>query len=243
MAGENRAPLISSWRARLLRWAHSSKRPADQTRLARTVRELGPLGLALALVVGTVWLLGPGGAGATPNARHASGANSGSAGQAGGALRIARADAHAEYVWQGQDVEVNLALSQSASDCQAPLNGGVCLRYSVLADEQARLVGYGVIPAADVRVTPGAITLRVDTRTVPGFVAVVGGRVRIVASWRAVAGPAGGQQRASVQGAVGAYALASSASGAPAAAGRGSGTSGSGTSGSAGSVIATMLLR
>ncbi len=211
----------------------------------RRWRELGPLGLALALVVGAVLLLGPGGAaGARLRGAAASGAtgrqSAGQAGQAGArAPRIARADAHAEYVWQGQDVEVNLALSQSASDCQAPLQGlqgGVCLRYSVLADEQARLVGYGVIPAADVRVTPGAITLRVDTRTVPGFVAVVGGRVRIVASWRAVAGPAGGQQRASVQGAVGAYALASGASGAPAAAGSGSGTSGA-------SVIATMLLR
>ncbi len=198
-------------------------------RVRRRVEALGPLGLALTLVVGAVWLLGAGGA----NARS-SGPASGS-GHPGGQRsavtgRIARADAHVEMTVGGKDVELNVALTQTQSDCQAPVtamnavNGGVCLRYSVVVDEQGVLAGYGVIPASDVTVTPGVIALRVDTAQVLGFTQVVGARPVIVVTWQALAGTTSGMlQRASAQGSVGAYAIPRPSASA--------------------SVIATMLLR
>lgn len=208
----------------------------DWRLIARRLQALWPLGVTLAVVVGAVLLLGSGGAGARSGATPSSAAQTAS-GAAKAPLQIARADAHAEYVQQGRDVEVNLALTQTQNDCQAPLNGGVCLRYSVVIDEEASLVGYGVIPAAAVTVSAGAITLHVDTGKTPGFIHVVGGSVLIVATWKsaatataaAAAAKAGAQQQATAQGTIGTYTLPSVAA--------------SGTASSGASMIATMIVR
>lgn len=186
--------------------------------VARQMRGLVPLGLTLLLIGGALLLrLGGTGvqSGAQANGTHGM-ANTGASEQALAAPtpRIAAADIHAETVLQGKDVEINLALTQTQNDCQAPLNGGVCLRYTVLEDEQATLAGYGVIPAADVQMTPGVITLHVDTSTVHGFVYVVGSSVLINATWRiaASASNGAGSQRANVQGGIGQYAIPSPSS-------------------------------
>lgn len=189
---------------RLAQLLHAPQVARVRRRVERVRRALGPLGLALTLVVGAVWLLGAGGA----NARSSGPASGQRAQTAAVTAQIQRADAHVEMTVGGKDVELNVALTQTQSDCQAPLNGGVCLRYSVVVDEQGVLAGYGVIPATDVTVTPGGIALRVDTRRVAGFTQVVGPGQVIVVTWQAAAGTrSGALQRASAQGGVGAYTI------------------------------------
>jgi hypothetical protein len=99
---------------------------------------------------------------------------------------VARADFHSETELQGKDLEVNVAISQTGNDCQAALNGGMCLRYSVVLDEKPIMAGYGVIPIADVHVTASSIVITVDTRKVPNFVYVVGKGGPISLSWKTV---------------------------------------------------------
>jgi hypothetical protein len=201
----------------LIRWL------AGETRLAHVARSITPLGFALALVLGSVLLLGMNRTGARSGAQALAASEKSSA-----PLGVARADAHVETLWQGKDLEVNLALTQTQNDCQAPLNGGYCLRYSVVVDEQGMLEGYGVIPASDVIRTPGVIMLRVDTSKVPGFTHTMGSGQLIMVTWKAASGKSGGQQRATVQGGIGAFAIPSM------------GTNGVGTKGA--SVIATMIV-
>jgi hypothetical protein len=132
-------------------------------------------------------------------------------------LLVARADFHAETVFQGKDLELNLAISQTGNDCQAALNGGVCLRYSVVLDENPVMAGYGVLPMADVYVTPTTIGVTVDTRRVPHFVHTVGTGGRISVTWKTMS-PAGAAasaqvnrpQKATAQGGIASYSLPSS---------------------------------
>lgn len=142
---------------------------------------LGPLALAVAFAVGAALLVGSGGESAGQSVRAGAYTNTLSA----TGTRIARVDMHVETERQGKDWEVNVALTQTENDCQAPLNGGICLRYSIIVDEQAVSVGYGVIPSSDVMVVPQAITLRVDTRTTPGFSQVIGSGLSIAVKWHA----------------------------------------------------------
>lgn len=142
------------------------------------LRWLGPLTLALALAIGAAVAVGSGGASARESGH-------GSATQSAGGTRLARVDMHVEMVSQGKDIEVNVALTQTQNDCQAPLNGGICLRYTIIEDERAVSAGYGVIPASDVRVTAQAIALRVDTRTTRGFTQVIGSGLMLSVTWQA----------------------------------------------------------
>ena len=89
------------------------------------------------------------------------------------------------------------------------LKRGVCLRYSVVLDEHPLLVGYGVVPPANVHVTAANVVLRVDTSKLPNFVQVVGQGGLIVINWRALAvvGKTGSMQRAKAQGVIGGYPL------------------------------------
>jgi hypothetical protein len=131
---------------------------------------------------------------------------------------IARADFHSETLYQGKDLEINIALSQIGNDCQAALNGGYCLRYSVVLDEQAVMVGYGVIPTSDVQLTSTSIVIKVDTSKVPRFVHSYGSGGPLNVSWKlaTLGGKApnlliGKPQKASAQGSISAYSVPSSA--------------------------------
>ena len=180
----------------------------SQRRIARrprTNRALLPVALALMLILGMTALLGTLMQQRSNTNAHATSTR---------ALLVARADFHAETEFQGKDLELNLAISQTENDCQAALNGGICLRYSVVLDENPVMAGYGVIPMADVRVTPATIGVTVDTRQIPHFVHTVGAGGRIAITWKTasqVGAAASAQvnrpQKATAQGVVASYPL------------------------------------
>ena len=172
----------------------------------RNLRVLGPPALALAIVAAGGILLG---AMAQQRTGVSTGANVGAAKAA--SMQIARADAHAETLYNGGDLELNVAITQTQSDCQAPLNNGVCLRYSVVLDEQPIMAGYGVVPQRNVRVTPSGITLKVDTSKVPDFVNVVGSGGLIVMNWKTSSpmAKASVPYKAAAQGGIGRYSFPS----------------------------------
>ncbi len=193
MAPRRRISLIAH-RMRL-RWLPES---------VRNIRVLGPLALTLAIVAAGGILLG-----AMAQQRSSAGANVGAAKAA--SMQIARADAHAETLYNGGDLELNVAITQTQSDCQAPLKNGVCLRYSVVLDEQPVMAGYGVVPQRNVHVTPSGITLKVDTSKVPDFVNVVGSGGLIVMNWKTSSpmAKASVPYKAAAQGGIGPYSFPS----------------------------------
>ncbi|PWT70481.1 MAG: hypothetical protein C5B60_12130 [Chloroflexi bacterium] len=172
---------------------------------ARGIRVLVIVSLTLLLILGTVALLG------TAARRHS--VTPPAIGSAA-PMHIARADFHSETQFDGKDLELNVAISQIGDDCQAPLKGGICLRYSVVLDEQPIMAGYGVIPMSDVHVTASSIQVTVDTRRLSNFVYVAGAGGPISISWKTARPVAGAQinkpQKATAQGSVAAYALPSS---------------------------------
>lgn len=139
----------------------------------RRLRGLAPLAVALVLILAAAAVLG------TIALAHG-----GTQAAATSPLLIARADFHSETPYNGKDLEMNAALSQVGSDCQATLKGGYCLRYTVVLDEQAVMVGYGVIPASAVQVTSSSIVINVDTNKVAHFVHVVGVGSPVSISWK-----------------------------------------------------------
>jgi hypothetical protein len=148
-------------------------------------------------------------------------------------MQIARADAHVETPYNGEDLELNIAITQTQNDCQAPLNNGVCLRYSVVLDEQPVMVGYGVVPLRTVHVTPSTITLTVDTSKVPDFVTLVGPSGMIVMNWKTASpmAKANVPYKAAAQGGIGRYTVPST--------GASTGASNAASNG----VIATIIMR
>src|SRR5579871_1634797 len=106
----------------------------------RRIRGLGPLVIVALLIVAMAGVL------STFALQH----GKTQAATTTAALVIARADFHSETIYKGEELEMNIVISQIGNDCQAALNGGFCLRYSVVLEEQALMVGYGVIPASDV---------------------------------------------------------------------------------------------
>jgi hypothetical protein len=160
--------------------------------------------VALAIIAAGAILLG-----AMAQQRSSTGVNAGAAKAA--SMQIARADAHSETLYNGGDLELNMAITQTQNDCQAPLNNGVCLRYSVVLDEQPVMVGYGVVPLRTVHVTPSGITITVDTSKVPGFVNVVGSGGMIVMNWKTSSSMAKANvpYKAAAQGSIGRYSLPS----------------------------------
>lgn len=196
MAQHNQSPLIA--RLARLGWL---------PRGVRSARALGPLALALVLVLVWAILLGPFGL-ARPSA--------GATGPTGIASPlVARADLHVETLQNGKDLEMNLAITQTENDCQAALNGGVCLRYSVVLDEQPMMVGYGVIPRGSMSATASSVVLHVDTSKVPNFVNLVGQGGPITINWKAAASaspaksglPQQAVRQAEVQGSIARYAV------------------------------------
>lgn len=124
-------------------------------------------------------------------------------------MLLARADVHTESLYKGEDLELNLSISQVGNDCQTALNGGVCLRYSVVLEEKPVMAGYGVIPLSAVHITPTNIILNVDTTQVPDFVNTVGAGGRIVLTWKnsATTVNPGSLHSASVVGKIGSFTL------------------------------------
>ncbi len=148
---------------------------------AWSVRALGPVALTLALIVVAAILLA-----AIGHPPVSTGGTSGTSQLGAASLLVARADVHGESVLDGKDLELNLAITQTENDCQEALNGGFCLRYSVVLDEQPILVGYGVVPQADVNVTATSIKLKADTSKIPHFVHVAGPGCQIIITWKAL---------------------------------------------------------
>ena len=106
-------------------------------------------------------------------------------------LLIGSADFHIESAPETADaaddgdseLEMNLAISQTASDCQMPLYGEFCLRYDILLDDDAVQAGYGLIPVSDVTVTGSSVRLTVDTRHEPRFIRTAGAGGLIQLTW------------------------------------------------------------
>lgn len=191
-------------------WIPRSARRVHRWRLQggmRSVRALGPVALTLVLIVVAAVLL------ASIQHPRVSSGGTGGTGQLGAAsLLVARADVHVEGVLNGKDLELNLAITQTANDCQEALNGGVCLRYSVVLDEQPILVGHGVVPRANVNVTATSIQLKADTSKIPNFVHVAGPGCPIIVTWKALPTVArsGTPLKATVLGGIAKYTIPSS---------------------------------
>ena len=115
-----------------------------------------------------------------------------------------------------EELEVNLTISQTQSDCQTPLSGAFCLRYNILIEDAPSQAGYGLIPASDVTVSGSTVTLHVDTRHEPRLIRTAGAGGVIVVTWRMPAGlprpalHATGVATATVQGQMAGYVIPAS---------------------------------
>lgn len=154
----------------------------------------------LALILALVALFASRGAGAG-SGNHSAATTTHAAHVVVGALPashalIGSADFHMESVPGADDaaaagdseLEVNLTISQTASDCQMPLYGEFCLRYDILLDDDAVQAGYGLIPLSDVSVTASSVTLRVDTRREPRVTRTTGDGGLIQLTWSLATG-------------------------------------------------------
>ena len=162
----------------------STGRAARSGAQERRWSSLGPLALALVLMVGAVVVLGQG-----AQARSGSqGINNQTSQRTPGSAkpaRLQRADVHVETPYNGKDLEFNVMLSQTENDCQGSFsNGAYCLRYALIIDEAPVLAGYGMVPASAVHITPGNIVIHVDTAKVPGFVVVLGPAQVVSINWK-----------------------------------------------------------
>ena len=175
----------------------------------RFAGRLAPWALTIALTMSVTLLL---------NGSHGAPLHAASAGQqsqasqaasVAHAARIARADAHIEALVNGDDLEINLTISQTENDCQASLSNGVCLRYTVVSDERPVFIAYGVIPLSAIHVSQNKIVLRVDPSKVAGFTFVMGAPALINVTWQVSSGAQGALQRCAVEGSIGAYTFAS----------------------------------
>jgi hypothetical protein len=170
--------------------------------LAWRPRSLGPLALALALMIGSALLLGwvSRSTGSAQSNRQALGVAK--------TTKVERLDVHVETPYQGKDLEFNVSVTQTENDCQAAFtNGDYCLRYALIIDEAPVLSGYGMVPASDVHITPGNIVIHVDTAKVPGFVANLGSAQIVSVNWKQLQAQSkiGSPMMASAQGELGSY--------------------------------------
>jgi hypothetical protein len=101
---------------------------------------------------------------------------------------IARADLHVDDLPSDAELEVDLSISQTQGDCQMALRGQLCLRYNILLDDKPVQAGFGLIPLADVTMSPLTVTLRTDTRRGSHFVRTAGAGGVIALTWYTVTG-------------------------------------------------------
>jgi hypothetical protein len=99
-----------------------------------------------------------------------------------------RADLHVDDLPSDAELEVDLSISQSQGDCQMALHGQLCLRYTILLGDRPVQAGYGLIPVANVTMSPPTITLRTDTRHESQFVRTAGPGGVISLTWFSAAG-------------------------------------------------------
>lgn len=103
-------------------------------------------------------------------------------------LLIARSDLHVDGLPNASELEVDLTISQTQSDCQVPLHGQICLRYNILLDDTPVQSGYGLISPGKVTVSGSSITLRTDTRHEPLVTRTAGSGGLISVTWTTVSG-------------------------------------------------------
>ena len=158
-------------------------------RLSRFLRLLRvPRLLALPVALSLIVAVPVAGYTATQVIKHVAAQTHGSA----AARAIGRADVHLDT----DTFEVNVSITQTENACQAPLNGQLCMRYSITANEAPVESGYGLIPNGHVTMTSSSISVSVDTST-GRFHHVVGkgGPVSVTWTWQPGSSPvtAGGQ--------------------------------------------------
>lgn len=98
-------------------------------------------------------------------------------------MLISRVDLHVDDLPGDAELEVDLSISQTESDCQTALHGQFCLRYNILRDDMPVESGYGVIPTGDVQVSGSTVTLRIDTRHEPHVIRTSGTGGLISLTW------------------------------------------------------------
>lgn len=99
---------------------------------------------------------------------------------------IERIDLHVDDLPGSEELEVNLALSQTIDDCGHPLNGEFCLRYSIMEDDTPVQAGYGLIPSSAVSFHGPTVKLNINTSVIPGFVRTAGSGGKINLTWVSV---------------------------------------------------------
>lgn len=98
-------------------------------------------------------------------------------------MLIGRADLHVDDLPGDAELEVDLSISQTQSDCQMPLRGQLCLRYNILRDDVPVESGYGLIPVGAVKVAGATISLRIDTRHESRLIRTAGAGGLISLTW------------------------------------------------------------
>lgn len=137
----------------------------------RTRRALWATACVLALSALLV-VSGSGGQGASASSRTAA-----------GRTLIESADVHVDDLASDPGLEINLSISETRNDCGKPLNGQICLRYSISRDDMPDEVGYGLIPRSALTVSRSMIMLKTDTRYDPQIKRIAGAGGLISLKW------------------------------------------------------------
>ncbi len=93
------------------------------------------------------------------------------------------ADVHLDEALSTGEFELNVEITQTENDCGAPLNGQLCLRYSITQDDHPVEDGVGLIPLSDVSRSGSTLTLSTSTNAYPHFHRFAGGGGSLLISW------------------------------------------------------------
>jgi hypothetical protein len=96
---------------------------------------------------------------------------------------IGLADVHVYVGGAKSELEINVDITQTRNDCGAPLNGQICLRYSVTEDDQPIEAGVGLIPATAVKTSGATVKLSTNTASNPNIHRSAGGGGVIGITW------------------------------------------------------------
>ena len=96
---------------------------------------------------------------------------------------IELADVHLSEALSTGEFELNVEITQTENDCGAPLNGQLCLRYSITQDDRPVENGVGLIPLSDVSRSGSTLTLSTSTSVYPHFHRFAGGGGPLRISW------------------------------------------------------------
>jgi len=104
-----------------------------------------------------------------------------------GHILIRQADLHVDTTIGDDELEVDLSISQMQNDCETPLRGRFCLRYTILLEDKPIQSGYGLMPSGNVETAESSITLWVDTSHEPGVIRTAGTGGTIALTWSTLA--------------------------------------------------------